>query len=167
MSNATKVIKKITPKDVMELGRGAKLPKPESQTKLYIVYGVANGLVSKPTAFDADQFAIAGRFEAIRASDQQRFSAEYLYLPGDAHDRVVTMLKPNLDTGLIPEFQLAFDIGYAPNADSPTGYTFSCSPVLDTKAQDLLADTRKTIDGMLAKLLPAPEKAGGSGNARK
>lgn len=153
----TKVIKKITPSTVMELQRGAKLPKPEKATPLYVVYGAANGLVLKPTAFDSDQYAIAGRFEAIRATDHQTFSAEYMYLPGDAHDRLVTALQPNKETGLIPELQIAFNIGYAPG-ESPTGYVFSCSAVLDTRAQDLLADTRKQVGAMLKNLLPPPVK---------
>lgn len=160
MTSEVKQVKSITPKMILELGRGAKLAKPEKPEKLYIVFGVATGLVPKPTAFDADQFAIAGRFEAIRAKDQQRFAAEYLYLPGDKHDQVVNLMQPNKDTGLLPEFELAFEIGYAPNADSPTGYVFSCSPVLDTKVQDKLADTRRQVESMLGKLLPPPPKTG-------
>lgn len=151
------IVKSITPKNIMQLKRGEKLPMPKAPTKLYVVYGAANGLVAKPTNFDADQFAIAGRFEAVRASDRQTFSSEYLYLPGDAHDRIVTALNPNKDTGLIPELTLAFEVGYGPG-ESPTGYVFTCSPVLDTKAQDALADARKQVSGMLAKLLPPPAK---------
>lgn len=155
----TIIVKKITPSQVMQLKRGEKLPKPDKPTPLYVVYGAANGLVHKPTAFDQDQYAIAGRFEAIRATDHQPFSAEYLYLPGDAHDRLVTALRPNAETGLIPELQIAFNVGYGPG-DSPTGYVFTCSAVLDTKAQDLLADTRKQVAGMLKNLLPPPTPAG-------
>ncbi len=153
-----KIVKKITASTVMELKKTEKLPVPKTQTPLYVVYGAANGLVHKPTAYDVDSYAIAGRFEAIRASDHQRFSAEYLYLPGDAHDRIVTALQPNKETGLMPELQIAFNIGYGPG-ESPTGYVFTCSSVIDTKAQDLLADTRLQVAGMLAKLLPPPQKA--------
>lgn len=154
----TKFVKKITASSVMELKKLEKLPMPKAHTPLYLVYGAANGLVHKPTQFDQDSYAIAGRFEAIRASDHQRFSAEYLYLPGDAHERIVTALKPNPDSGLIPELQIGFNIGYAPG-ESPTGYVFTCSAVLDTKSQDLLADTRLQVAGMLSKLLPAPVKS--------
>lgn len=151
-----KDIKFISPKPVLEVAKAGKIPVPKGREKLFIVYGVANGLIAKPSQYDADQHAICGRFEAIRASDQQRFSSQQLYLPGDAHDVVVNALKPNSDTGLIPELQLAFEVGYEP-ADTKTGYGFYCNPVLDTKAQDALADTRRQVDAMLGKLLPAPK----------
>lgn len=153
----TKDLKFIAPKPVLEVAKAGKIPVPKAREKLFIVYGVANGLVPKPSQYDADQQVICGRFEAIRASDQQRFSSQQLYLPGDSHERIVAALAPNQDTGLIPELQIAFEVGYEPG-DTKTGYSFYCNPVLDTKAQDLLADTRRTVDGMLAKLLPAPKK---------
>lgn len=154
----TKDLKFIAPKPILEVSKAGKIPVPKAREKLFIVYGVANGLVPKPSQYDADQQVICGRFEAIRVTDQQRFSSQQLYLPGDAHERIVAALTPNQDTGLIPELQIAFEVGYEPG-DTKTGYQFYCNPVLDTKAQDLLADTRRTVDGMLAKLLPAP-KAG-------
>lgn len=151
-------LKSITPKAVLEIAKTAKVPVPKAAETLYVVFGVANGLMVKPSAFDADQQVICGRFEAVRAKDQQRFNAMQLYLPGDSHDVIVNALKPNADTGLIPELQLAFKIGYRPE-ETPTGYAWTCEPVLDTRAQDLLADTRRQVDAMLGKLLPAPKAA--------
>jgi hypothetical protein len=151
-----KEVKFISPKPVLEIAKAGKIPVPKAREKLFIVYGVANGLIAKPSQYDADQMGITGRFEAIRASDQQRFSAHQLYLPGDSHDILVNALKPNLDSGLIPELRIAFEIGYEPG-DTKTGYQFYCNPVLDTQTQDALAETRKQVDGMLAKLLPAPK----------
>lgn len=155
-----KNVKSITPKAVLELGRTGKLPIPTKQEQLYIVYGAANGLVHKPTPFDADQYAIAGRFEAIRSADRQQFAGEYVYLPGDAHGRVVQLLQPNKDTGaMIGDAQIAFEIGYGPDADSPTKYKFYCKPILDATTQDLLSQTRNAISGKLQALLPAPTPA--------
>lgn len=150
-----KILRKITARDVMELGKN-KMPVPTEFTPLYVVYGVCTGLVAKPTQFDSDSYAIVGRFEAVRAKDHARFSSEQLYLPGDKHDYVVGLMQPNKDTGLIPEYQIAFNIGYGPDDKSAAGYVYTCSPVLDTKVQDALADTRKQVDAMLGKLLPAP-----------
>lgn len=152
----TKDVKFIAPKPVLEIAKAGKIPVPKAREKLFIVFGVANGLLAKPSQYDADQMAICGRFEAIRASDQQRFQSMQLYLPGDSHEVIVNALKPNADTGLIPELQIAFEVGYEPG-DTKTGYQFYCNPVLDTKAQDLLADTRRQVDALLGKLLPAPK----------
>lgn len=167
MSKEPVSIRKMTPATVLEVGRGGKLPKPSKLTALYVVYGVAEQAVVKPTAFDDVQKVIYGKFEAIRPDlaigdnfkrESAKYTSDTLYLPEPYHTRIVGGLEPNKDTGEVRAVEFALKVSYKPNSDSPTGYEFVVEPVMPDANQDKMAAVRARVDGVIAKALPAPGK---------
>jgi len=146
-------LKKITAKDVMEVEKGKLLQVPDKHTQLFVVYGVVTASLKKPSKHDANQMLLMGRFKAVRASDRQEFTSQQLYLPDrDYQNQLATANCPDRETGEVNEISLAFNVGYKAGA-SPTGYVFTCEPVIDYKVQDALADVEKQIN--FDKVLPA------------
>lgn len=167
--NKSEPLKKLTPGTVMGVKKDDRLPVPESHTVLYTVYGVVTGVIDKPTQHNKNQKLLMGRFEAVRASDRQTYTSLQLYLPDNNYQEQLAAACRNKDTGEISEISCAFLIGYKAGA-SPTGYVWTVEPVLDTKAQDALADVRKMMpfDKILPALAaPSQEKAGGDAGKKK
>ncbi len=170
-----KALRKLTPATIMELGRKAKLPAPTEQTALYIVYGVAQDAQEKPTSFSDTQKVIYGKFVAIRASDQQKFTGDTLYLPEPYHTRIANAVSPppvvDKKTGVVnrtpsQDVEFALKVSYAPG-ESPTGYVFTVEDVVENRANDRLAQIAAGVESKLAKLLPAPSKADVKPDAKK
>lgn len=148
-------LKKIAVKEVMETPKGQNLAIPEAgaHVQLFVVYGVVTASIKKPSKHDPNQMLLMGRFKAVRASDRKEFSAEQLYLPDrDYQNQLAAANCPDRSTGEVNEISVAYNIGYKAGA-SPTGYVFTCQPVIDYKVQDALADVEKQIN--FDKVLPA------------
>lgn len=140
-------LKKITTKDVV-----GELKAPETFTQLYYVYGAVTGAKEQKGKFKDKEYVLIGRFEAVRVSDRQEFKAQKLYLPDMSYQDslAATVLTPTKD-GEVVEPEFAFMIGYDKHAKSPTGYSFTCEPMTDTRAQDRLAAVKNLLGN--AKLL--------------
>lgn len=147
-------LKKMTVKEIMEIGRGGALEIPKEHTQLAVIYGVVTASIAKPTQFNKNEVLLMGRFKAVRAKDRQEFTAERLYLPDSDYQKQLAQANcPDRDSGEVFEINFAYNVGYKPLPGSPTGYAFTCSPVIDYKVQDALADVEKQIN--FDKVLPA------------
>jgi hypothetical protein len=135
-------LKKITTKDIV-----GELKAPDKAMQLYYVYGAVTGAKSQKGKYKEKEFLLIGRFEAVRVSDRQEFTAQRLYLPDATYQDslATTVLTPNAD-GEVVEPEFAFMIGYGPHAKSPTGYAFTCEPMTDTRAQDRLSNVKKLLN---------------------
>lgn len=151
-------LKKMTVKEVMEIGRGDALEVPTGHTQLFVVYGVVTASIDKPTQFNKKEVLLMGRFKAVRAKDRQEFTSERLYLPdSDYQQQLAAANRPDKESGEVFEISLAYNVGYKPLPGSPTGYAFTVSPVIDYKVQDALADVEKQINfDKVFAALPAP-----------
>lgn len=140
-------LKKITTADVYGYGRAKgdeKLKVPAEHTLLYYVYGAVASSVVKPSKFDDNAIVLIGRFEAVRISDNQKFTSEQLYLPNNDYQKsLAKACEPNAN-GEIQEPEFGFMIGFMAG-NSPMGYVFSCEPLTDTRVQDRLANVRKLV----------------------
>jgi hypothetical protein len=140
-------LKKITTADVYAYGRPKgeeKLRVPDKYMLLLYVYGAVASAIVKPSKFDENQQVLIGRFEAVRVSDNQKFTSEQLYLPNkDYQTQLANACQPSAD-GVVNEPEFGFMIGYMAG-NSPTGYVFSCEPLTDTRIQDRLANVRKLV----------------------
>lgn len=157
-NQTTHPLKKITTKSVMEVERGNPLIAPTTHQSLFAVYGVVTGTAPAPTNFDKDGVVLIGRFKAVRGKDRKMFTSEKLFLPDSTYQKqLAAMIKPD-ENGEIHQVNFGFNVGYAPMPGSPTGYNFTCSPMLDVKAQDALAaiEDQLDLDKFLPKLLAAP-----------
>lgn len=156
-------LKKITVAEVFGYGRpadDAKLKAPTSHVHLLYVYGAVTSAVAKPSKFNPNEKVLIGRFEAVRVSDRQQFTAERLYLPDrDYQLQLATACAPNAETGEVNEPEFGFMIGYRPG-NSPQGYVFTCEPMTDTRVQDRLANVRKLLsDSDILKRFNLPQLA--------
>lgn len=167
MSDVTP-LKKMSPATVMEMPRGEKMPPPLVPTGLCAIYGVVSGTAPSKTQFDANGVVLIGRFEAVRAKDRKRFTSEKLYLPDQTYQKqLAAAVKPD-DNGEVHPVRFGFNIGFSPMPSSPTGYNFTCEPMLDVKEQDALNEVRHQIDldKFLPKLIAAPDKVANIGNKK-
>lgn len=161
MDNSTQPpipLKKLTVAEV--IGKDVlKTPPAKHELLCYIIGAVTQG-VPKPTEYNADQILLLGRFEAVRLSDRQRFTAERLYLPdNDYQNQLAAAAKPT-DAGVVNEPEFGFMIGWKPQASSPTRYVFTCEPMTDTRVQDRLDNVRKLVtDGAILKRFNLPALA--------
>lgn len=150
---ATK-LKKITPKDVM--GRD-KFAAPTKAEHLFTVFGAASSARVKPTQYNSDQYVLNGRFKAIR-NDGEEFTSLELYLPEPAQTIIAESVKPNPETGEVPPMiEFAYLIGIAPSKKGAMGYTWTCEPMMDEKAQDAVSAIENAIRNKIPKALPKPE----------
>lgn len=157
--SVTHPLKKMSTATVMEMPRGEKMQAPAAHTPLCAIYGVVTGFAKSKSAFDPEDVVLIGRFKAVRAKDRKEFTAEKLHLPDKTYQKqLAEAVKPDAN-GEIHYVNFGFNIGFAPMPSSPTGYNFTCSPMLDVKAQDQFAEIERQIDldKFLPKLLKAPE----------
>ena len=147
-------LKKITPKDVMGVD---KFDKPTAPVHLFTVYGACQSATVKPTQYNSDQFVLHGRFRAVR-NDGEKFDSLQLYLPEPFQSLIAERVSPNKETGELPPMcEFAYLIGIAPSKKGAMGYTWTCEPMMDEKAQDALSSVEKLIAGKIPKALPKPE----------
>lgn len=154
----THPLKKMSTSSVMELARGEKMQPPTTHTPLCAIYGVVTGFAKSKSAYDPDDVVLIGRFKAVRAKDRKAFTAEKLHLPDKTYQKqLAEAVRPDTN-GEVHYVNFGFNIGFAPMPSSPTGYNFTCSPMLDVKAQDQFAEIEHQIDldKFLPKLLAAP-----------
>lgn len=144
-------LKKLTIASILE---PRTLSVPANPERLCVIYGAATGATVKPTKFNKEQKVLIGRFEAVRASDRQVFNSQFLYLPDNTYQEQIANMCTNFETGETKEISFGFAISFKAGA-SPTGYVFTMEPMTDQKAQDALADVRKTLMPNLDKFLPA------------
>jgi len=151
-------LKKMTVALVMEIARGEKMPAPTVPTGLCAIYGVVTGTAPAKTQFDKDGVVLIGRFKAVRAKDRKAFTAEKLYLPDNTYQKQLAAAVAPDANGEIHYVNFGFNIGFSPMPSSPTGYNFTCVPMLDVKAQDQFAEIEHQIDldKFLPKLIAAP-----------
>lgn len=151
-------LKKMSVATIMETPRGEKMQAPTAHTPLCAIYGVVSGFAKSKSAFDSEDVVLIGRFEGVRASDRKKFSAEKLHLPDKTYQKQLAEAVKADAQGEVHPTRFGFNIGFAPMAGSPTGYNFTCVPMLDVKSQDALAEIRHEIDldKFLPKLLAAP-----------
>jgi hypothetical protein len=169
----TKPLKKMSTATVMEVARGTALEAPTVHTGLYAVFGIVSGTAPAPTQFDKNGVVLIGRFKAVRAKDRQVFTAEKLYLPDSTYQKQMAAAVKADEQGEVHPVRFGFNVGFAPMPSSPTGYNFTCTPMLDVAEQDALAEIEHQID--LDKFLPklaapaAPEekKVAAIGGAKK
>jgi len=135
-------LKKITTKEIV-----GDLKAPDKFSQLYYVYGAVTGAKKQKGKFKDEEYVLIGRFEAVRVSDRQEFTAQRLYLPDTTYQDslAMTVLTPTAD-GEVVEPEFAFMIGYDKHAKSPTGYAFTCEPMTDTRAQDRLSNVKKLLN---------------------
>jgi hypothetical protein len=152
-------LKKMSTATIMQITRGDKMEAPTVATGLYAVFGVVSGTSPAPTQFDKNGVVLLGRFKAVRAKDRAEFTSEKLYLPDATYQRSLAEAVKADENGEVHPVRMGFNIGFSPMPSSPTGYNFTCVPMLDVKEQDALAEIEHQID--LDKFLPrlgGPEK---------
>ena len=136
-------LKKITVAEIM--GKDFLKAPPKEHAQLFYVIGACTGAVDKPSKHRDDQKLLMGRFEAVRLSDGKTFTSERLYLPDNDYQEQLAKASGVDANGEVREPEFGFMIGWQPNTKSPTGYVFSCEPMLDTKAQDRLSAVRNRL----------------------
>ena len=135
-------LKKITTKEIV-----GDLKAPDRFTQLYYVYGAVTGAKEGKGKFKDKEYVLIGRFEAVRVSDRQEFTAQRLYLPDATYqDSLAEMVLKGTADGEAVEPEFAFMIGFDKHAKSPTGYAFTCEPMTDTRAQDRLSNVKKLLN---------------------
>lgn len=151
-----------------------KAPGTNIHKQLAVIYGTVSSAAVKPSKFDENQKILLGRFEARNVITGQEYTSERLYLPDrDYQESLARACAPNPETGEVNEPEFGFVIGIRDHAKSPTGYTFTCEPFTDVKAQDRLDRVRKLVkDTDILKrfnlpALAAPEDDKPKSNAKK
>ena len=158
-----KLLRKITPKTVMEDGSNAKLAKfapkeGEPEKACFDVFGIATGLVSGDTQY-GDWTGMTGMFEAVRY-DGRRYEAGTCILPGAAGEILIGSMKA---AGVIParktkegktqaapaesatvnvEFAVRVGIQHIVKRDGTDGYEFTTQEIVKVARADALADLR-------------------------
>lgn len=139
----SELLKKINPKFVM----GKKITAPEEKTELYKVFGIARSVKSGEGDY-GPWTAFLGQFEVIRTIDQKSFSGIKLFLP----EPMSTLMAEKLRMPEVSELQFAVSVNLVPS-DTPIGYEYTCTPIIDADQADPLADLRNRMTA----LLPSPE----------
>lgn len=146
----TALVKKITAKDLF-----GKVEKPEKETFLFRVIGIATGFKTGEGTY-GPWVKLTGSFKAIRFDTGEEVRSNAAILPDIANDLIYEQIKsPDID-----QVQFAFDIGVKPS-DSPTGYDWIAKPLTEISENDPLesAVAKMVLPKMNIKSLPGKEKA--------
>ena len=149
----SEMIKKISAKNVME----TRIKPPEEATELFKVFGIARGTRSGE-GDNGPWTSLIGGFEAIRTHDGKVFKAPQVFLP----EPVNSLMAEKLREESVNELQFAVVVGLKPS-DTPIGYEYTCSTIVDADDADPLAALRDQV----FKALEAPkETAKGTGKGK-
>jgi len=142
----TRLLKKMTPKTVL----GETVKVPEKRTKMYTIYGVANGFKKGETAF-GPWTMLTGNFEAVK--DGVRYISGVCSLPQPMHDMMVAAVK-NSDSDVSFACDVIID-----KTDKPgIGYEYFAEPLIEQTENDPLAALRDQVTPLLAAPEEAPSK---------
>lgn len=144
------LIKKISPKqlagDVKKVVReqskeGGLLATDGSQTSLYRVFGIADGMVTGETDF-GPWIAFTGQFEAVNSAGEI-FKASKCFLPEPCDQMIKHALEDN------ESVQFALEVFVKRRDDLQVGYEYIPKPIVEVTDNDPLQHLR-------AAALPAP-----------
>lgn len=148
------LLRKISTKTVM-----GKIPdKPEKQTNLFTVYGVAEDTKSDESSYGM-WTALLGDFEVIRLEDGKRFRGPVAFLPEPFMTMTIKAVERakasneqagGSDVGV----EFACVVGIRPG-NTKTGYEYTCDPLTEHRASDRLERLR-ALSMASVKRLPAP-----------
>lgn len=155
MSNA-KLLKKITLKEVCELGRDKTteqvkaffLEKAKQNAELVAIAGDMTGYGGKMTQY-GESFFLTGVFFAQNRVTKALYKASKIYLPKDATETIIAAFQNRKQEADHVHFKLSVKVVEDASA---TGYTYICEPVASPESINREAELEASF---LA--LPAPK----------
>jgi hypothetical protein len=117
-----------------------KVEKPEEETHLYNVYGIANSVITGESTFGA-WVAFKGDFRAVD-SDGNTYQAGKVFLPVVASN----LLEAAVNSGDGIGVEFAFAISVAP-ADNAVGYEYNVTPLIEAAETSPLLMLENRLQG--------------------
>ena len=143
------LIRKISAKTVC-----GKVEKPEKNTPLFIVGGIANKVKTGDSTYGT-WTALVGQFEATNIETGEVFVGPQCFLPEPMNGMIAASLEMLDDEGkrVNNSVQFAVEVGVK-KSDNTVGYEYTAKEIMKSDSADPLAAIRETI----TKALPAPTK---------
>lgn len=166
MSNETsRIVKKLTAKSVMhnvkKVVKDAGL-KDGDEMQLFRIIGKVSSCEGVDSEYGTS-IRFKGVFEAINdVTGEVVSSHSQCFLPEVAQDLLHSVVMAHQDGDSEANVAFGFEIGVRADDNLPTGYEYTCRPLVEAKGEDALSDLRNET-----LLLDAPKKTTGKRSAKK